>query len=352
MNDIYHIREYQPNDENAVVALLQQNMDSGNTGTWNQNFWRWKHVNNPFGPSIGFVAVNNTGQIVGFQTFMRWRFKTGNTVIKAVRSVDTITNPEYRRYGISSALNHKAFDQMEASGIEFIFGTPNDQFLPGQMKWGFTYVALCQPLVKILNYPRFLAGYIRNRKERGSTRQSSPEKLFRDKLPTMAEFIGNSEEINRLLQSGNQSDSQPESGHLFTDRSLDYLRWRYSECPRANYVVFNYKKDSALSGCAILRPNSRFGLKEVVLSELLLSQPDKALASSLMHEIKRSLSADYIIAYYPHGSFEHRLLRSHGFLKVPVGGMHFTVNVFNKNPLCDPRDLRNWDLSLGDLEIF
>ena len=164
----------------------------------------------------------------------------------------------------------------------------------------------------------------------------------------MAEFLRHSGALEQLLYSY----SQTRSVHLFTDQSLDYLRWRYSEYPYVNYAVLYQEKAGALSGCIILRPNTRFGLKEVVIDELSLPKPDEGLASSLLDELKRCLSADYIIAYFPRHSFERHILHRHGFHQVPVGGMNFTVNVLTWHVPCNPMVLGNWGLSLGDLEVF
>lgn len=348
MSAEYEIRDYQPEDESSVLALVQQGMGGGPTGKRDESFWRWKHLENPFGSSIALVATNRTGQIIGLRTFMRWRFKAGDNTVSAVRAVDTVTHPEYRRYGVFSALTHRAVEQARNGGVDLIFNTPNNQVLPGYLKLGWNYVSIVRPLVKVLNYPRFVAGLLRNRNKRRSSGQLLPEQLFRHRLPSVAEFLGHSGAVEQLLHSRNQTRSE----HLFTDQSLDYLRWRYSEYPHINYAALYQEKDGALSGCIILRPSTRFSLKEAVIDELLFPKPDDGLASSLLDELERSISADYIIAYFPKGSFQRHILHRHGFHQVPVGGQNFTVNILAPHLPHDPLILRNWGLSLGDLEVF
>jgi len=348
MSTEFEIRDYQPEDESSVLALVQRGMGGGPTGTRDEIFWRWKHLDNPFGRSLGLVATNHAGQLVGLRIFMRWRFTTGNTTVRAVRAVDTVTHPEYRRYGVFSALTNKAVEQAKNEGVDLIFNTPNNQVLPGYLKLGWNYVSAIRPLVKVLNYPRFVAGLLRSRNKRQSSQQLSGEQIFRHRPTSMEEFLSHSEALEELLHHHNQK----RDGNLFTDQSLNYLRWRYSEYPYANYAVLPQEKDGKISGIIIMRPNARFGLKEAVLDELLLHTPDEDLAFSLLNDMKRYVSADYIIAYFPHGSFERHILRRYGFHQVPRDSMNFTVNVLSSHLPCNPIILENWGLSLGDLEIF
>ena len=346
----FNIREYEPEDMSSVLALYQHGY-SMPTRTGEESFWLWKHYNNPFGQSMMHVATNNTGQIIGLRTLMRWRFKAGSMIVKAVRGIDAVTHPDYRRYGVFSAMTRKAVEQSKNSGVDLIFNTPNSQVLPGQLKLGWNYVSIVRPLVKVLNYPHFVAGIpgiLRNLKKNRSSRHISPEQIVRQRLPSVSELLSLSGGVEQLLFSHGQTRGK----YLSTDRSVDYLRWRYLECPIVKYVTLYQEKHRALSGCVILRPATRFNLKEAVLVEMLFPKPDEDLVSPLLNEMERSISADYITAYFPENSFEYHVLRKRGFHQVPRGGSNFTVNVLNSCIPCDPKILGNWNISLGDLEIF
>jgi GNAT superfamily N-acetyltransferase len=342
----YNIRDYRPEDESAVLALIRQGMGGGPTGERDVRFWRWKHFENPFGRSIALVAEDSEGQIVGLRTFMRWRFKAGKTVVNAVRAVDTVTHPEHRRYGVFSILTREAVQRTRESGVDFIFNTPNNQVLPGYLKLGWHYISILKPMVKVLNYPRFLAGILRNRNRSRASGQLPLEEVFKDKPMAAADFLDDSPSFERLLDA-----REMETSRLVTDRSIEYLKWRYSQYPNVNYGVV-YHEGNSTPGCVFLRSSTRFGLKEAVIAELLLPDRDERAASALFNDLKKTVAADYLIAYFPRESFKRRLLNRHGFHQVPRGGQNFTVNVLASDLTCDPRVLRNWDISLGDLEIF
>jgi len=93
-------------------------------------------------------------------------------------------------------------------------------------------------------------------------------------------------------------------------------------------------------------------MKEIVLSELIISEHDSNIASGLIKQMVKSLNADYIVAYYPERSFEREVLRNNGFRDLPFQGINFAVNSLVNIPGLEPGQLDSWELSLGDLEIF
>jgi GNAT superfamily N-acetyltransferase len=120
-----------------VVRLLRRVLDRPGQGVHDDAFFAWKHLDNPFGPSIMLVAEVDD-RIVGFRAFMRWRLEIGGRAVDAGRPVDTVTDPDLRRQGVFSALTRAAIERLEAFGIEMLFNTPNDQSLPGYLKMGWT----------------------------------------------------------------------------------------------------------------------------------------------------------------------------------------------------------------------
>jgi hypothetical protein len=342
------MREYTPKDEGEVLSLIQQGMGGGLTGKREEAFWRWKHFDNPFGPSIALLATSTSGQIIGLRTFMRWRFLSGDVSLKAVRAVDTVTHPDFRRYGIFSKLTLKGIEAAKSDGVDFIFNTPNEQVLPGYLKLGWSYVSLLRPLVRVLNSPRFVFGMISSRKKSHSSGPISADEVFKNQLPSITEFLSRTKGFENLLRKHRQIHD----GRIVTDQSLDYLKWRYDRHPDIDYKVVYTEKNGEVSGCAILRPSTRFGLKEVIINELILSGADDGIVSDLLHELRRATKADYIIAYFPHGSYQRAMLAKNWYFQVPKAGQNFTVKLLGQNFPCDPQLLKNWELSLGDLEMF
>jgi GNAT superfamily N-acetyltransferase len=347
-SDEIEIRDYVGEDEGPVLDLIQHGMGGGPTGTRDRGFWQWKHFHNPFGPSIALVAVYKDGQIIGLRTFMRWRFQTGDRPVSAVRAVDTVTHPDYRRYGVFSRLTREAVAKVKNNGVDFIFNTPNATVLPGYLKLGWSLVSRIRPQIKILNYPRFIMGIARSKGKRQPAVLDTGATFFRQELLSINEFLGRGDAVEQLLQSREQK----RDNRLHTRPTLDYLRWRYVQYPFVKYRVISWHDRGALSGCIIFRPSGRLGMKEIVLSELIVPGYDRTIASGLIKEMVKHLNADYIVAYFPEHSFERETLRKNGFHDLPFQGINFAVNSLKEIPGLNPLQFNNWELGLGDLEIF
>ena len=73
----YITRPFEPGDEEQVLDLLKISLGDGPGGGRDERFWRWKHLDNPFGPSYIRVALGGEGKLVGMRAFMRWAQKDG-----------------------------------------------------------------------------------------------------------------------------------------------------------------------------------------------------------------------------------------------------------------------------------
>ena len=123
------VRPYRDADEQAVLGLLSDALGGGPAGTRPAEFFRWKHLENPFGRSFMLVAEAD-GRIVGLRAFMRWEFVAGDRRFRAVRAVDTATHPDHQGKGIFSRLTLEALDALRDQA-DFVFNTPNEKSLPG-----------------------------------------------------------------------------------------------------------------------------------------------------------------------------------------------------------------------------
>ncbi len=112
------------NDIPAIVGLLKSGLGESLMPK-SENFWRWKHFENPFGKSFIMLATDDSG-IVGVRSFMRWQWKTRTTLLESVRGVDTVVHPRYQRQGMFGKLTLALARYSRAQGIDFLFSTPNN----------------------------------------------------------------------------------------------------------------------------------------------------------------------------------------------------------------------------------
>ena len=144
----------------AVVALLERTLGPAPGGVSRGDLFAWKHLRDPFGPSVVLVAEME-GEVVGLRSFLRWGFVADGDPIRAVRAVDTATAPAVQRRGLFSRLTAEALEVCRAEGIRFVFNTPNEKSLPGYLKMGWQVVSVWPMRLKVRRPDRLLLAGLR-----------------------------------------------------------------------------------------------------------------------------------------------------------------------------------------------
>ncbi len=319
MSTEIRIREAGTEDEEEILELLRGALGVTPVAPFTPEVWRWKHVENPFGASPVLLAYLQ-GELVGVRAYLRWSFVTPEGgPIQAARAVDTATHPDHHRRGIFRTLTLEANRRLEAAGYDLIFNTPNEKSLPGYLSMGWRRVGV--PLLHARLLRPFPLG-MRNR----------PRSDDGDPVLTVGHEVS--------LEAG-CLDRSPRG--FRTQRSADYLRWRFGSHPTVRYY-WSGGDDALLIG----RANVRFGRWELLLSEVLGSARE---AGRSLGEWLAASGADYAVAAARFDSPEAGVLRRQLFLPVPRVGS--TLVALPLSTAARPAlSLRGWDLSLGDLELM
>ena len=331
MSDI-SVRPFRDEDEPAVLELLLASLGGGPTGERSAEFFRWKHVRNPFGRSFMLVAESESS-VVGLRAFMRWRFDGAGGTVRAVRAVDTATHPEFQGRGVFSRLTREALAALEGS-VDLVFNTPNQKSGPGYLKLGWQRVGR----IPVSLRPRLRA------LRPGSPAGSAPPPV---RASAAAEVLADEGEIGELLAGQEAPD-----GRLHTRRDAAYLRWRYADVPGLAYLAVRDEAAGRLRGVAIFRLRSRRRRWECSLAELLVAPGDRAGARRLLAKVRAACGgADHVAALFPPRSTVAAAARNRGYLRVPYGPT-LMVRLLGGRVRPDPTLRSSWALSLGDVEVF
>jgi hypothetical protein len=252
---------------------------------------------------------------------MRWQFRRGEETLRAVRAVDTATDPAYRGKGLFTALTMHGLDALREDGVDFVFNTPNAQSLPGYLKMGWETVGTV-PASFRLRGPRAVATTARAR---------VPADLWSLPLDIGVAF---SDWIdgNRPEHGGATPGHEPRQ--IVTDRSDAYLSWRYGTS------LLGYRAVTGDGGVLVVRGRQRGAARELVVADAVgftSGRADRAAAEVLSES-----------------GFDH-VLRCGGtaptqrFVPLPGGGPILTFRSLN---LAAMPPLANWHLSMGDVELF
>jgi GNAT superfamily N-acetyltransferase len=325
MADDLVLRPFRPDaDGPAVLELLQASLGWVPDDLY-AAFFRWKHQENPFGPSAAWVAESG-GRLAGFRTLLRWEWNVpGAGVIAAVRAVDTATHPDFQGRGIFSKLTLHALDEMAREGVGFVFNTPNDQSRPGYLKMGWRLVDRLPVWARprsVVTAHKLLGARVPAEKWSLETSDGEPAPAV------LADGAG----VGRLLAS------LPAPSGAATHRTPAFLRWRYG------FPALHYRAVLAGSGVeegvAIYRLRRRGAAIEAAVCDLLVPGGDGRTARLLLRAVVRRSSADYAVRLAGHGPRA-------GWLPVPGQGPTF---VFRH--VTQPEPPPAWNLVLGDIELF
>jgi GNAT superfamily N-acetyltransferase len=321
------VRAAVPADDPAVLGLLAASLGWSSDDHF-QAFFRWKHAENPFGPSPGWVALDGE-EVVGFRTFLRWEHEgPDGAVHRAVRAVDTATRPSHQGLGIFRSLTLHALEDMASEGVAMVFNTPNDQSRPGYLKMGWTAVGRLPTSVRLTG-PR------------------SPWRMLRARVPaerwsTPTDVGTSAGEVLAQDRVGDLLRTLPAATRLRTHRTPEYLRWRYGFAPLAYRALA--RGDDLADGLAVFRLRRRGAALECALCEVLVPGEEPAAARALVRAVVRECGADYVIRVG--GAPVDRL----GFVRLPRQGPLLTWRPLGPGPVGDRLD--RWDLTLGDVELF
>lgn len=299
-------------DEVSAIVELAGRALGWNPSDPNEAYFRWKHLENPAGPSPMWVATDGT-EIAGFRTMMRWNFSENGQPRSAVRAVDTATSPEHRRKGIFRLLTDVAVQELITADIGFVFNTPNDQSRPGYLSMGWEQAGRIPA--------RFAPARIRS-------------------LPRLTQARTAAAKWSEPLDAGDLVDdvadafATPPGDGVRTDRTPAHLRWRYG------FEPLHYRVIQTEAAAAIVRTRRRGPALEAVVAEV--TSPSAAATRKLFRTVRRLPGVDHLltVANPPHPAPWLPQLPG-------LGPVLTTRNLAQRPPQLD--DFR---LSLGDLELF
>lgn len=235
------IRFARPDDLPEILNVLTSALGDPH-GRRNPEFWNWKHLENPFGPSQVMVAFVN-GEMAGVRSMLAWEFLVQSTPIRAWRPVDTSTAPKFRRLGVFTKLTSAMVEHLSGLGPAVIFNTPNSTSKDGYIKMGWQAGVTPTTLVKV-NFSQLM----RNRFQ-----EATANSFNRFSLPAEDYFENLKAPLNDLL---------------LTNWTHDRLIWRYSMSSGLNYYSLTTE-----NGSIIFRLIERKWLTELRILELFPKDP-------------------------------------------------------------------------------
>lgn len=302
------IREAVAGDIPAVVSLLKLSLGEGLMPK-SESYWSWKHIDNPFGKSPVLVAEEGD-KLIGVRAFMRWGWCSDGNTVQAVRAVDTATHPDFQGKGIFRKLTMELVASCKEQGIHFIFNTPNKHSMPGYLKMGWQN-----------------AGRLPIR--------------FQPVLPFTT--WGKESDIKSLnfLSWINEADytATDHGSFLKTIRTKEFLKWRYGTVPVASYKVLDHDNEVVIYRIKENSWGTEFRITDVLTKDGMLT--DYMKRQVMIHA--RQVGSRVVTS-------SAKLNMSGGI--VLNRGPFVTIRDLNYSEFNELIGFKNWNVTIGDMELF
>ncbi len=217
----FTVRAFRAGDEAAVLDLFSRCFPHAPRSL---DHFRWKYQRNPFGNERISLAFDETGKLVGHYAGYPVRLTTGELVHQIG---DTMTDPAVRHVG-----------RGPTSILGRVAGHFNETFCEGQVAFNYGF--------NVANIQKFSTRFLR------AERVAPVAYRVWTDPPRIARW----QRWARGYQIERVEERAPEAGEpalLMVRRDAQYLRWRYLECPDADYIFLALRRWRKLAGWSVFR---------------------------------------------------------------------------------------------------
>lgn len=312
------LRPYEVGDEAAIGDLFHVTYGRA----MSDELWRWRFRDNPAGSSIIQLAWDDN-ILASHYAVAQVTLSVNGEKVSSGLDVTTITHPDYRGRGLFRTLAKSAFERSTGSGLAIVWGFPNRNSHRGYIQdlgW-----------MDIWEVP-----------------------TLRWRTPTLTHLGISSSSIVEVSSFDERFDhlwrEVRRDSCIMVERDSQYLRWRYTAKPNAQYRILVCQEGHNLLGYAVFK---RYADELQVVD--LLTQNDVEIGRQLLLEVARiavSESAEAVslwlnVTHPLHRAFE-RMGFENGAPITYLAGLTLGSDPLNEGVY----DFRNWYITMGDSDVY
>ncbi len=310
--DSLSIRPYRAGDDGELVELFGRTFGR----PISPEHWRWKLRSMPCAAENVWLALSGTRAIFQYAGIPAG-FWVSQTRVEAMVSVDTMTDPEFRRRGLLTRVAAEAYAAWRTAGVAFVIGLPNEQWGSRTAALGWKPIFPLQWLVRPLRPEATLARWLG---VPALKRLRGPMALYdgwlklgmrRDAQIQTAVASEAGDDFDRIWAAC-RSDWSFAAVH---DRA--WVDWRFFAPPSGAYTVTVARRAGAPVGYSAYRLAKAGGTSHGYLADILTAHGDEAARRNLLCEVieaLRATEAQALFALAIPGTPVYRCLRRAGFL--------------------------------------
>ncbi len=203
---------------------------------------QWRYFTPPLGICPMALAVDGE-RLVGAYTLWPVKIRIGNDTVHGGQSMDTMTDPDYGRQGIFTALAAACYEIAAARGFQVLYGFPNPLSYPGFVgKLGWTHAGDVTHWVR----PVRPSGHGKIPKLAGPLVDLAARLLPTGRLGGLEIIPGkpDSGDLDQLIASEVAS-----LGLCGIERSTAWFDWRYADQAENTYRWISAYRNGQLLAC-------------------------------------------------------------------------------------------------------
>jgi hypothetical protein len=343
------IRPYRDGDERDLVSLFQTTFGRSIT----EDHWRWKLHHQPMSVPNVWLAISNDRPIFQYAGIPT-RFWLSNSDVSMMVSVDTMTDPDFRRRGLLTEVGGRAYTEWRAQGVAFVIGLPNQQWGSRAGALGWLPLFPLQWHARPLCVEAILARRCKILILRRLTAISALWNFFcKKRLRPDAQV-----RIEQVMSAGADFDRiwarcRPDS-KFSTVRDSSWVNWRFFAMPSQEYQVLLARRAGEPVGYLAYRLLKSDAKVTARLADMVVARNDRGAHDALIGNlIERLLAADVdvVATLMVPGTQSSKWLRAAGFFRGPAFSVQL-VPLAADLPIESMRDSQHWRLTGADFDVI
>ena len=306
-------------------------------------YFNWKIIENYLQPGI-INLIKDNKKIASVTSITPKSLIYEGEAVKAAEIGDTYTDPTYQRQGMFALLINQTRKDAEKTGIKFIYGTPNQESLPGYEKKA-NFIKIQNIKIKSLILPIDYRYVIQKKSSWIISNLASPLFTilfyFFHKIKIFVFFNDKSfnyELVGELPQDWDEFWSRAKKGYSFIlNRNFKATSWRYFSNPN-KYSMIIIRKNKTLVGYIVYRIIADEASKSIMIADYLsLPGQEKSIFKGINHIVEYAFltGASNLVIWCTEKSPFYNIFKFYGFLsrgRIPL--ICFKNEIFNKIVNC------------------
>jgi GNAT superfamily N-acetyltransferase len=263
--------------------------------------WRWK-LGHPRGPVANVWVVEARGRLVFQYAGIPTPVRHLGTDSLAMVSVDTMTDPDYRRRGLLTKMGAETYAHWRRAGVAFVLGIPNEQWGSRSAALGFVPVSELRWWVRWIDPLRMLAMSAGLQRAKPSGESSEARWRF----PSL--------EVSPVTDPSPFDDLWRRTGNEGVIRDAGRFRWRYLEAVPA-WNVLGAWRERQVVGAVAFRLNGNLERSSGTIGEVVAPELSsmRALLKAACASLRRRGAVRVALLIQPDSLLEQAALAT-GFL--------------------------------------